>query len=143
MNNIPEYRAKKIDSDEYVEGLYIKTEQGVFIFQDEPQDIEVHCHNELFDDGAIDGEININSICYEVDESTLAIQLPERNFFISLDVKTGKGGDKISDDQVLIWNGEMMNCSILSLYPDGSIEDYKIDLDNSDFDEMEAIGIQK
>ena len=71
--NLAVYRARKFDKDQYVKGLCIPTEQGYFIFENESEHIEVNCHNDLFDDGAIDGEITINSTSYEIDPTTLKI----------------------------------------------------------------------
>lgn len=79
----------------------------------------------------------------EIDPTTLAIKMPERDFFMSLDIETGKGGDLLKDNEVLAWNGEMMNCSVIQFSNEGKREDYIIDLDNNDFDRLEVIGIQK
>lgn len=80
---------------------------------------------------------------FEIKESTLAIKMPESIFYMALDAKGGKGGDLVGNNKILIWNGEMMNCSLLELEEDGSIFDYEIDLDNCDFENMEVLGIQK
>lgn len=71
---IPIYRAKKIDSDEYVEGWY----------SDEP-DMGTHY-------------IRFYALNYEIDPSTLAIHFPDMidsegtKIFVSLS-EDGKGGD--------------------------------------------------
>ena len=87
--------------------------------------------------------INHMPIQCDIKEETLSIKMPERNLYMSLDVGTGKGGDKISNNEVLVWNGEMMNCSVLSLNSDGSINDYRIGLYNCDFDKIEVVGIMQ
>lgn len=125
MVAIPLYRAKCIDSDEYIEGFYFnrKNMLGKIIYH----------------------KIDFSTTCdmvAEIDPTTLAIQTGKRKMFMSLDIKTGKGGDKISDNKVLVWNDEMMNCSILEIMNNGVIE-YEISLDNCDFDKMEVIGIQE
>jgi hypothetical protein len=91
----------------------------------------------------IEDTMNKIHMDYRVKEETLSIKMPERNLFMSLDIKKGIGGDKISENEILVWNGDMMNCSILSLNDDGSINDYEIDLDNNNFDEIEVVGIQQ
>ena len=79
-SNIPIYRAKKIDSDEYVVGYlnYCKTHGLCFIA--------------VFSDG--------ESINYDVDSSTLSIHYPNmldsegKKIFASLS-ESGKGGDRL------------------------------------------------
>ena len=125
---IPLYRGERKDNGEYITGYYAP---------------KVNC----FDGKSIGGEdfkeviISDYGIKHQIDPSTLSIQMPKRNFFMSLDIKTGKGGDKVGENDVLVWNGDMMNCSILELREDGSIYDYRIDLDNSDFDRLIPLGI--
>ncbi len=93
MINIPIYRAKKIDSDEYVEGFY--------------QEIKPSYAN----DGTVSGKllsgwqflIHTESgieYPYKIDQSTIAIHFPdmldseENKIFASLS-KCGKGGDTL------------------------------------------------
>ncbi len=120
--DIPIYRAKRIDSGEYVIGHLIPLWGEYFISY-----------------GSVFGV----PFRVKIDITTLAIKMPEREFFMSIDVENGKGGDKISEHQSLAWNGSMMNCSILVFNSSGEREDYIIDLDNMDFDNFNAIGIQK
>lgn len=131
MNNLPIYRAEKIDSDEYVEGYYASA-----------YDI----HHYIIDHLGVDTKTNtvysMSTDLYKIDPTTLAIQMGKRKLFMSLDIETGKGGDKISDNEVLVWNDGMMNCSVLKIMDNGAIE-YEISLDNCDFDKMEVIGIQQ
>lgn len=76
--NIPIYRAKKIDSDEYVEGLLGEKRQSDGTFK----------YYSMVGNG------------YEIDPSTLAIHFPDmldnegNKIFASLS-EDGKGGDKI------------------------------------------------
>ena len=79
MNNIPIFRAKKIDSDEYVEG---------FVF-----------YKQIEDKAFISGDAkNLYSKSFEVDLSTLAIHFEDmldsqgNKIFASLS-EDGKGGD--------------------------------------------------
>lgn len=78
MNNIPIYRGKRVDSDEYVEGCLNIWEQNEKIYY---SIMEIDLYPSPFD--------NINII----DPTTLAIKTTEIDFFMSLDVETGKGGD--------------------------------------------------
>jgi hypothetical protein len=87
--NLPIYRAKKIDSDEYVAGFYIPHcpdyEDGIVTFEKSPM-----CK----DTGHIDVYNKVNKI----DKTTLAIHFPDmldsqgNKIFASLS-KDGKGGD--------------------------------------------------
>ena len=79
-NNIPIYRAKKIDSDEYAVGFYIG--------DDKRQCITI-----------LDPEYNNAPTYITIDPSTLAIHFPSMNdsddkkIFASLDSENGIGGD--------------------------------------------------
>lgn len=123
---IPIYRAERIDGKGYVKGFLIKktydnNKVRYFLLEDK--------HKEI-------------AMTYEIKPETHAVRLGKRNLFMSLDIKTGKGGDKIADNKVLIWNDEMMSCSILEIMNNGTSE-YEISLDNSDFDRMTVIGVQQ
>lgn len=129
MNNLntPIYRAKNIDTNEYHIGNYNQWIQDGILYH---SIIEAGTYPSPF------------SNIFRIDISTIAIQMGKRKLFMSLDIKTGKGGDKISDSEVLVWNDEMMNCSILEIINNGANE-YEFSLDNCDFDKMQVIGIQK
>lgn len=77
---------------------------------------------------------------YEIEPDTLSIRIGKRKMFMSLDIENGKGGDKVGEKRVLVWNEEMLNCSVLNT--ENGDKDYEISLDNSDFDNMTVIGIQ-
>jgi len=127
--NIPIYRAKKIDSNEYVEGYYSPrffTCMGGKI-----------CHTINTKDG--------NQ--YKIDQSTLAIHFPDmldsdnKKIFASLG-EDGKGGDTLESDSIY---GKK---SVSILTSSGfSISNY----DNGDYytpdyfvwDEFKVVGIQE
>ena len=97
MLNIPEYRAKCIDSDEYVIGNYIKVHNKFYIYEDGTSDIYLD-DEECFDDGSIDGEIRIIDLIFEIDQTTLAIHFEgmldsEGNKIFASLSEDGKGGD--------------------------------------------------
>lgn len=86
---MPNYRAKKIDSDEYVVGVLIPPnpdmEDGIMVYEQTPM-----CHET--------GHIDCYMETYKVDFSTLAINFPamldsnNKPIFASLS-ECGKGGD--------------------------------------------------
>lgn len=89
MLNIPIYRAKKIDSDEYVVGDLIKKGKWFFIaIQDTIDSNNAYDLLTFVDNGNI----------FEIDSSTLAIHFPDmidgqgNKIFASLS-EDGKGGD--------------------------------------------------
>lgn len=85
--NIPIYRAKKIDSDEYVEGFYVEVGSAGHIY-----------NNDLKGFGA-----------YLIDSTTLAIHFSDmldsqgNKIFASLS-KDGKGGDRLLEASRLMCN---------------------------------------
>lgn len=91
--NIPIYRAKKIDSDEYVEGFYFN-----------------YWNKEKHYIGTITTKEFTNKVnewtssIYEIDPTTLAIHFPDmldsqgNRIFASLS-EDGKGGDIMKDDE--------------------------------------------
>lgn len=97
MINIPIYRAKKIDSDEYVEGYLIELEEMFYISC--PQNIEPSTAKEST-------SVYLNEDCASIDKDyfvaidyeTLAIHFPDmldsqgNKIFASLN-EDGKGGD--------------------------------------------------
>lgn len=133
---LPVLRAKKINSDDYVEGIGVDENfliERICLSRNEDKKIRKQ----------EDGDYEYKAIYHHIDSTTLAIQIGKRKLFMSLDVKTGKGGDKISDNEVLVWNDEMMNCSILEIDELVGLHEYEINLDNLDFDKMIVIGIQQ
>ncbi len=125
MSNMPVYRAKKIDSDEYVEGFYF----NICYFKSK------HYIKELLNiSGFVDGIQNTNNWDYrdvEIDPTTLAIHFEDMldsegtRIFASLS-KDGKGGDELSFhsdlnlfynmDREVEYNGEVVSTA---LYRDG------------------------
>lgn len=87
--NIPIYRAKKIDSDEYVEGNLIEDE-GVFYIIKNP--VITHFNGLQI----LTGEYEY---LHSIDPTTLAIHFPDmidsqgKEIFASLDKEKGKDGD--------------------------------------------------
>ena len=118
MINIPIYRAKKIDSDEYVEGYYYKDGKDHIIFN---------------------GDSTTIFGLRVIDPTTLSIHFPDmldsqgNKIFASLQ-EDGKGGDIISLEnitktamwcsktQAVMLNSKSTGLSILSLYK----EDIKV-----------------
>lgn len=96
--NIPIYRAKKIDSDEYIEGFY----KNVLYFKDK------HIITSLVNISGVENNIQKTNLWdyknYEIDQSTLAIHFPDmldnqgNKIFASLS-EDGKGGDIMKDDE--------------------------------------------
>lgn len=92
ISNIPIYRAKKINSSEYVKGFYLlvrtDTEEFHFIVQDVSDARDI----------GIDYPVPLIEIDFEIDLSTLAIHFPDmldsddKEIFASLS-EDGKGGD--------------------------------------------------
>lgn len=81
MNNLPIYRAEKIDSDEYVEGYYASA-----------YDI----HHYIIDHLGVDTKTNtvysMSTDLYKIDPTTLAIHFPDTNIkdlFFGVDSKKG------------------------------------------------------
>ena len=92
--------------------------------------------------------ITYESLEWEIDPTTIAVKIGERNLFMSLDIKTGKGGDiikrkpNLSNDCVLAWNDEILSCCILVIEKSLNVWDI-IDFTNFDINELEIIGIFK
>ena len=87
MNNLPIYRAERIDSDEYVEGYYASA---------------YNIHHYIIDHLGVDTKTNtvysMSTDLYKIDPTTLAIHFPDmtdsqgNKIFASLS-EDGKGGD--------------------------------------------------
>ena len=146
--NIPIYRAKKIDSNEWVEGTPLKVNQKTYMVQDGNSDVYTDSDT-VFDDGSIDGEIRIFSNIYEVDTKTLAINLPNmldknrKKIFASFS-KDGIGGDKcinpswigkdaLRNKMVALWTENVMCLKFIT--------DEEISL--LSYSKIEVIGIHK
>jgi len=88
--NIPIYRAKKIDSDEYVEGCLVVDSRTAQYYLLEKKEIDVDDHT-IF-------TISVSAKPIEINPSTLAIHFPDMigsdgtKIFASLS-EDGKGGD--------------------------------------------------
>ena len=89
--NIPIYRAKKIDSDEYVVGYYSPD-----------KNYQEHIHTIFYFDT---GDFNVDrKTTTQIDISTIAIHFPDmldsqgNKIFASLS-EDGKGGDIMKDDE--------------------------------------------
>jgi len=141
--NIPIYRAKKIDSDEYVEGLYLKVGHewyNEYYYFIAPEDISFY-ERDIDNGGSI---ISLNkSAMYEIDQSTLSIYFPDmidikgNKIFASLS-EDGKGGDIIIDirNRKLFYymanNGNLILSSFENINPIGT-----------DLSKVKVIGIQQ
>ena len=120
--NIPIYRAKKIDSDEYVKGFYFnrKNMLGKIIYH------------------KIDFSTTCDS-CSEIDPTTLAIHFEDmldsqgNKIFASLQ-EDGKGGDIMQDDEYF-GIAKYKDCQFVVEYEDC--------IDNIDNGNFEVIGIQQ
>ena len=93
LQNIPSYRAKRIDSEEYVEGFYSNVEY----FRDKHTIKSLINISGYYEDGTQKTN-NWDYKIYEIDPSTLSIHFPKmldssnNKIFASLS-KNGKGGD--------------------------------------------------
>ena len=104
MINLPIYRAKKLDSDEYIIGQYIETEFSNEEYCDieEQETIIKHCIIKDFRTVHDDYEY-CNFDITEIDPTTLSIHFPDmldsqgNKIFTSLS-EDGKGGDKIIEN---------------------------------------------
>ena len=98
MLAIPEYRAKCIDSDEFVEGYLIN---GRFIFKEWIDDVWTSF-----------GETKSNkALVYEIDPTTLAIHFKgmidsEGNKIFASLSKDGKGGDIVDFEHIRYLEGD-------------------------------------
>lgn len=100
MTQIPQYRAKKIDSDEFVIGYYSSA-----------YDIHHYIIDHLGVDTKTSTVYTVSTNLYEIDKSTLAIHFPDmldsqgNKIFASLS-EDGKGGDKFlyfDNETFIIW----------------------------------------
>jgi hypothetical protein len=129
--NIPVYRAKKIDSDEYVEGFYFnrKNMLGKIIYH----------------------KIDFSTTCdsyAEIDPTTLAIHFPDMigsddsRIFASLDKYYVKGADIITNDN---FSGEYS--LQVAIYSEGCfyVKDKDGELYNlcENWEKLKVIGIQE
>ncbi len=124
---IPTYIGKKIDSNEWVEGILLPSQNKYYISEDNNSDIYLDS-DEGFDDGSINGEIRFfGGAIYEVDPKTLAIHFPTmtdnngKKIFASLDSENGVGGDIVTGmstghKHVAVFNGQKF------LYSNGNVE---------------------
>ena len=118
MSNIPIYRAKKIDSNEYVEGFYYKDGNDHIIFN---------------------GDSTTIFGLRVIDPTTLSIHFPDmidsqgNKIFASLQ-KDGKGGDIMQDDEY-IGIAKYIDCQF--------VVEYENCIDNIDNGNFDVIGIQE
>lgn len=128
--NIPIYRAKKIDSDEYIEGYYIE-DYGIGSY------LQISKYlNFIIGDR---GEKGMESDClYEIDPTTLAIHFKDmadsegNKIFASLSEK-GKGGDILD-----------INVRTETLFIERAvIQTYTFKWDDLKYFKKKAIGIQE
>ena len=135
--NLPIYRAKKIDSDEYITGNYIKVQNKYYIYEDGTSDIYLD-DEECFEDGSINGEIRIYDLIFEIDPSTLAIHFEDmldsegNKIFASLS-EDGKGGDIVEYNT----KKEVVKYSL------GTIQTYMFRFEDLIDLEVKVIGIHK
>ena len=125
MSNIPIYRAKKINSDKYVEGSLI---QSRFIFKDWIDDVWTSF-----------GETRSNKAeVYTIDTTTLSIHFPDmidnqgNKIFASLR-EDGKGGD------IVEYNGRQE----IIKYSNGTIQTYMFRFEDLKELNFRAVKIQK
>ena len=119
MNNIPIFRAKKLNSDEYVIGFLLQDCFGFYIIQ---TDNALRCET-------------LNQEAIEIDHQTLSISFSDmldsqRNKIFASLGENGKGGDiiKLDDNiktaiwcsktQAIMLYSKQTGSSILSLYKD-------------------------
>ena len=119
MNNIPIFRAKKLNSDEYVIGFLLQDCFGFYIIQ---TDNALRCET-------------LNQEAIEIDHQTLSISFSDmldsqRNKIFASLSENGKGGDiiKLDDNiktaiwcsktQAIMLYSKQTGSSILSLYKD-------------------------
>ena len=137
--NLPIYRAKKIDSEEYIEGYSIN---GRFIFKEWIDDVWTSY-----------GETKSNkALVYEIDPTTLAIHFKDmldsegNKIFASLS-DNGKGGDYTNCEELpVIFCWDFLNACVClkgkyeytALFKDGSTNSK-----NTTFNEYTIIGIQE
>lgn len=108
MTNIPIYRAKKQNSDEYVKGQYLptyKTERNEYGDNIDEDEVLHHYLIKSVSNAETDDEDNFHFFGFEeIDPTTLAIHFPDmldnqgNKIFASLS-EDGKGGDKMTDDE--------------------------------------------
>lgn len=123
--NIPIYRAKKIDSDEYVEGYYSPD-----------KNYQEHIHTIFYFDI---GDFNVDrKTTTQIDPTTLAIHFPDmldsqgNKIFASLSA-SGKGGDIMKDDEYY-GIAKYVDCKF--------VVEYENCFDVIDEGNFEAIGIE-
>lgn len=133
MNNLPIYRAERIDSDEYVEGYYASA-----------YDINHYIIDHLGVDTKTNTVYSMSTDLYKIDTTTLAIHFPGmldsqgNKIFASLS-EDGKGGDIIER------NGMTFKTIYKSV--NGRFEAYEVGgmhhLLAHKFHQSKVIGIQK
>ena len=137
---IPIFRAKRLDSDEYIIGQYIETEFSNEEYCDieEQETIIKHCIIKDFRTIHDDYEY-CNFDITEIDIATLAIHFPDmldskgNKIFASLQ-EDGKGGDIMQDDEYF-GIAKYKDCQFVVEYEDC--------IDNIDNGNFEVIGIQQ
>ena len=140
--NIPIYRAKKIDSDEYVIGYYSPA-----------YDI----HHYIITDLGVDTKVNVvyqmSTDIHKIDPSTLAIHFSDmldnqgNKIFASLN-ENGKGGDILyyeDDCQPYICEHSSDGTFLFEYLDDKTIKNYICRLSGNKvlFEDLKAIGIQE
>ena len=123
--NIPIFRAKKKDSDEYVEGYYHS-------YRDNIVSDDIVFHRIVQKDKPL-------YRFYDIDPTTLAIHFPDmldsqgNKIFASLN-EDGKGGDILQDDEY-IGIAKYIDCQF--------VVEYENCIDNIDNGNFDVIGIQE
>lgn len=129
--NLPIYRAKKIGSDEYIEGFYVEVGSAGHIY-----------NNDLKGFGT-----------YLIDPTTLAIHFPDmldsngNKIFASLN-EDGKGGDRLyyeDDCQPYICEHSSDGTFLFEYLDDKTIKNYICRLSGNKvlFEDLKVIGIQE
>ena len=133
--NLPIYRAKKINNDEYVEGYYLEIDNKHIIIKKQAS-IEICGRYGLGNFGVISQSGDLGT--FEVDPTTLAIHFPDmidsqgKEIFASLS-EDGKGGD------IVEYNG----IQEIIKYSNGTIQSYMFRFEDLKELNFKAIGIQE
>ena len=139
--NIPIYRAKKIDSDEYVEGYYSPD-----------KNYQEHIHTIFYFDI---GDFNVDrKTTTQIDPTTLAINFPDmldsqgNKIFASLSA-SGKGGDIVSIytsiskcDAIFYFDSETKSIKLLEKSKEKFSWEYGIVVDYENNPNKQIIGIE-
>jgi len=140
MNNIPTYRAKKIDSDEYIEGILLP--------QLERYDSKSFIVNKYTRFQGL-------STSREIDPSTLAIHFPSmidskgKKIFASLDSENGIGGDVVIGIEYKDYNNASIDREVTVVFKSNQVGFFRhlfeetLFMNYDYYTNLKIIGIQK